>query len=130
VIGRTQLLGPDDVPALAKVMASYQMQPLSAYRGQVVLEVPATQWPVWNDEASLDERFIGTLNFLLTFCQPIDPSEVDLMARFAQIEIGLGLPFNAEALGDDVREAMRAGTAAARQTMAQKVGAISQKTNG
>ena len=52
------------------------------------------------------------------------------MARFAQIEIGLGLPFNAEALGDDVREAMRAGIAAARQTMAQKVGAISQKTNG
>jgi hypothetical protein len=130
VIGRTQLLGVEDVPSLAKVMASYKLQPLSAYRGQDALAAPPIQWPAWNEEASRDERFIGILNFLLTFCQPIDPSEVDLMARFAQIEIGLGLPFNAEALGEDVREAMRAGIAAARQTMAQKVGAISQKTNG
>ncbi len=34
VIGRTQLLGPEDVPALAKVMDGYKVQPLSAYRGQ------------------------------------------------------------------------------------------------
>jgi hypothetical protein len=130
VIGRTQLLGVDDVPSLAKVMASYLMQPLSAYRGQAALAQPTVQWPAWNEEASRDERFIGTLNFLLTFCQPIDPSEAELMARLARIGIGPGLPFDAASLDDSTREAIRAGIAAARQTMAQKVSAISQKTNG
>jgi len=130
VIGRTQLLGPDDVSALAKVMASYRLQPLSAYRGQSSPASQTVQWPIWNDEASRDERFIGYLNFLLTFCQPIDPSEAELMARFAKIGIGPGLPSEAEALVDPTREAIRAGIAAARQTVAQKVSTISQKTNG
>jgi hypothetical protein len=130
VIGRTQLLGVEDVPALANVMASYKMQPLSAYRGQNTPDAPDTQWPVWNEEASRDERFIGYLNFLLTFCQPVDPSEADLMARFAQIGIGPGLPFDAATLDGEVREAMRTGIAAARGTIAEKVGAISQKVNG
>jgi hypothetical protein len=130
VIGRTQLLGVEDVPALAKVMASYLIQPLSAYRGQAALAQPTVQWPAWNEEASRDERFIGTLNFLLTFCQPSDPYEADLMARLARIGIGPGLPFDAASLDDSIREAIRAGIAAAHQTMAQKVMTISQKTNG
>ena len=130
VIGRTQLLGPDDVPALAEVMARYKMQPLSAYHGQAAPAAPVTQWPTWDDEASRDERFIGYLNFLLAFCQPIDPSEADLMARFAQIGIGPGLPFDAATLDSEVREAMRNGIAAAHETIAEKVGTISQKVNG
>jgi hypothetical protein len=130
VIGRTQLLGKADVPVLAQVMASYKLHTLSAYRGQSSPAPQAVQWPVWNDEASRDERFIGTLDFLLTFCQPIDPSEAELMARFAQIGIGPGLPFDAVSLDDSTREAIRAGIAAARRTMAQEVMTISQKTNG
>ena len=88
VIGRTQLLGADDVPVLSKVMAGYRVQTLSAYRGQSAPALPPVQWLIWNDEASRDEHFIGTLNFLLSFCQPIHRSEGDLMARFAQIGIG------------------------------------------
>jgi len=130
VIGRTQLLGPDDVDALAKVMASYKMQPLSAYRGQAAPAAPAVQWPIWNDEASRDERFIGYLNFLLSLCQPIHPSEAGLLARLAKIGIGPGLPFDADALSDEIREAICAGIAAAQQTMAVKVRNLGQKVNG
>jgi hypothetical protein len=130
VIGRTQLLGADDVPALAKVMAGYKIQPLSAYRGQSGPAVQPVEWPVWNDEASRDERFIGYLNFLLSFCQPTHPSEADLMARFAQVGIGAGLPFDADALSDEAREAIRAGVAAARKTMAAKTRDIGKKVNG
>jgi hypothetical protein len=130
VIGRTQLLGADDVPVLAEVMASYKLQPLSAYRGQDAPATPPTQWPIWNDEASRDERFIGTLNFLLSFCQPLHPSEADLMARFAKIGIEPGTPFDADALDDQVRNAIRAGVAAARETVAAKVSTIAQKANG
>lgn len=130
VIGRTQLLSADDVPALAKVMASYKIQSLTAFRGQDGPETPANQWPAWNDEASRDERFITYLNFLLTFCQPIHPSEEELMSRFAKIGIGPGLPFDAASLDDQVREAIRAGVAAARETMAAKARVMGEKVRG
>ena len=130
VIGRTQLLGADDVPALAKVMASYKLQTLSAYRRQDGPAAQTIQWTVWNDEASRDERFIGTLNFLLWLCQPFHPSEADLMARFARIGIGPGLPFDAKALDDETRDAIRAGVASAQETMAAKVRNFGQKIRG
>ncbi len=130
VIGRTQLLGADDVPVLAKVMASYKLQTLSAYRGQSSPAPQSVQWPIWNDEASRDERFIGYLNFLLSFCQPIHPSETDLMARFAKIGIGPGLPFDGEALDAEVRDSIRAGIAAARETVAAKITTIAKQVNG
>jgi hypothetical protein len=130
VIGRTQLLGPDDVPALSKVMAGYRIQTLSAYRGQSSPAPQPVEWPLWNDEASRDERFIGYLNFLLSFCQPAHPSEADLMARFAQIGIGPGMPFDTDTLSDDVREAIRAGVAAARETMTTKASHSGQKVHG
>jgi hypothetical protein len=130
VIGRTQLLGADDVSALSQVMAGYKIQPLSVYRGQSSPDVQPVEWPVWNDEASRDERFIAYLNFLLSFCQPLHPSEADLMARFAQVGIGPGLDFDADALDDQVREAISAGVAAARGTMAGKARNLGQKVNG
>ena len=130
VIGRTQLLGPDDIPVLAKVMASYKVQPLSGHLGQAAPVTQTIQWPVWNDEASRDERFIGYLNFLLSLCQPIHPSEADLMARFATIEIGPGLPFDAKALDDETRDAIRAGVASGQETMAAQVRNFGQKTRG
>ena len=130
VAGRTQLLSVDDVPALTKVMDSYHVQSLSAYRGQSGPAPEPVQWPVWNDEASRDERFIGYLNFLLSFCQPIHPSEADLMARFAQIGIGAGQPFDAEALSDKVRDAIRAGVNASRETMAAESLTVGSSVNG
>jgi len=130
VIGRTQLLGSDDVPALAKVMAGYKIQPLSAFRGKSGPNAPPFDWPLWNDEASRDERFIGYVNQLLSFCQPIHLSEADLMARFAQIGIGAGLSFEADTLSDEVREAIRAGVASARDTTAAKTGQVGKRVNG
>jgi hypothetical protein len=130
VAGRTQLLGPDDVPALTKVMDSYQVQSLSVYRGQSGRAPEAVQWPIWNDEASRDERFIGYLNSLLGFCQPIHPSEADLMASFAQIGIGAGQPFAADALSDEIRDAIRAGVTNAREIMAAKSRSIGKSVNG
>lgn len=103
VIRRTHLLGAKEVLALSRVMESYRKQPLSSYRGQRVPADHAVDWPVWNDAASRGERFIGYLNFQLSFCQPVLPSEIDLMERFAQAGIGAGLPFNADALIDLVR---------------------------
>jgi len=130
VIGRTQLLSPDDIPALAKIMASYKIQPLSAYRGQDSPAAPPVKWPIWNDEASRDERFISYVNFLLKFCHLLHPGEAELMARFAKIGIGAGLPFDAGALDSEMRDAIRAGVAAAKETMAKKARNFGQKVDG
>lgn len=130
VIGRTQLLGPDDIPALAEVMNSYRVQTLSAYRGQSSPPSEPVEWPLWNDEASRDERFISYLNFLLRFCQPTHPSEADMMARFARIGIGPGAPFDADALNDDLREAIRVGINSARDEMVAKTQSAGKKVNG
>ena len=52
------------------------------------------------------------------------------MARFAQIGIGAGLPFDAEALSDQAREAIRAGVVAAREAMVAKTRTAGKKING
>ena len=130
VIGRTQLLGPNDVPILAKIMEAYNVQTLSSHRSQASPPAQPVEWPVWDDAASRDERFISYVNFLLSFCQPTHPSEEELMARFAQIAIGPGLPFDAEALSPEVREALRAGVDSARKTISTNLENLGQIING
>ena len=130
LIGRTQLLGSEDAPALAKVMESYELQPLSAYRGQPVQELEPVQWPVWNDEASRDEGFIGYVNFLLQFCQPTQQSEIEMMKRFDRIGIASGASFDAEALDAGMREALGSGINDAREKISTGVATVSQQVNG
>lgn len=131
IIGRTQLHGADDVDRAAEVMAGYRAQPLSAFLGTAAPPAPAAvDWPVWNDEASRDERFIGLVNPLLTLCQPPHPSEVELLARFARIGIGPGVPFDADTLDPATRDALRAGVAAARARLEQRAAALGKIVNG
>ncbi|MEE4274716.1 MAG: DUF1254 domain-containing protein, partial [Thermoleophilia bacterium] len=102
IIGRTQLLGPDDVQALAKVQAGYRLRPLSEFAGTPKPpDAPNVDWPLWADEASRDERFIGYLNFLLLWCRPIHPDDAALMERLQGIGIEPGAPFDAEGLDED-----------------------------
>lgn len=131
LIGRTQLLGADDVPALDKIMKSYKLQTLSAYRGQTGPPPAASvQWPVWDDEASRDERFIVYVNFLLQFCQPTHPSEIELMKRFARIGIAPGAVFDIEGLDAGMREALRSGINDSREKMATGMEKTARKING
>jgi len=74
VIGRTQLLGPDDVETLRPIMEAYQLETLSTHLDTESPTAPTFDWPVWNDEASRDERFIGYVNRLLEWCQPTHPN--------------------------------------------------------
>jgi len=111
-------------------MAGYTLQTLSAYRGQISPVVQPVEWPLWNDEASRDERFIGYLNHLLSFSQPTHPSETEMMARFTQIGIGPGVPFDAETLNGDIRDAIQKGVSGARESMTANIRDSGQKVNG
>jgi len=130
VIGRTQLLGAHDVETLGGIMAAYDLRPLSAHTGDAAPTSEPYAWPAWNDEASRDERFIGYANALLPLCRPFHPDDVPLLERFASIGIGAGRPFDAEALDDETRVAIRAGVAEARAAIEVKVGDLGRKANG
>ncbi len=130
MIGRTQLLGPDDQPALAEVMRQYKLEPYAVYQGGDAPTLPAVDWPVWNDEASRDERFISYVNALLPLCQPIHPDEAAMFARFAQIGVGPGLPFDPETLDETWREALAQGVASARAVLAEAPATIGKMSNG
>ena len=117
MIGRTQLLAADDLEATAAIMAAYRLETLSTYQGVTPLATEPIDWPIWNDEASRDERFIGYVNLLLALCQPPDPSEVEIFDRFSRIGIGAGIDFDSDSLDDERRAAIRAGIDTARATI-------------
>lgn len=130
VIGRTQLLGPDDVDACGAIMAAYDLTPLSAHTGAPTPPALPFDWPVWDDPASRDERFIACVNALLPLCQPFHPDDVARLERFASIGIRSGEQFDADALDDDTREAIRAGVNEARTAIESKIGQLGRSVNG
>ena len=74
------------------------MQPLSAFLGQPAPKAaPAIDFikPLTPDEEKTSLEFFNILNFVLQFC-PTDPSETELMARFAKIGVGAGKTFDSE----------------------------------
>jgi hypothetical protein len=130
IIGRTQLLGPDDVETLRPIMRAYHLEPLSKHLGTAAPTASAFDWPAWNDEASRDERFIGYVNPLLEWCQPPHPSEAAMFERFARAGIGAGLPFDHEALDDNTRAALRSGVDRARAKITSRVEHLGDLVNG
>ena len=130
LIGRTQLFSPEDKSALAKVMVQYRLEPLAVYNSGEAPELPAVDWPVWDDEASRDERFVGFVNHLLEFCGPVHPSDVDLFDRFAKAGIGPGEDFDPDALGDDQRAALAGGAASGQAKIKKAAGEQGELVNG
>ena len=130
IIGRTQLLGPDDVETLRPIMDAYHLEPLSARLGMAAPTAPTFDWPVWDDAASRDDRFVTYVNRLLEWCQPPHPSEVAMFERFASAGIGSGIPFDGDRLDEPTRLAMRAGVDRARARIADRVANLGAKVNG
>ena len=130
VIGRTQLLGPDDVETLGRIMAGYDLRPISAHTGDPAPAAEPYDWPVWNDDASRDERFIGYVNALLPLCRPFHPEDRPLLERSALIGIGSGEPFDADTLDEATREAIRTGVSESRAAMETKIANTGRKVNG
>jgi hypothetical protein len=130
LIGRSQLLGPDDAPVLAGIMRQYLVQPYAVFAGGSAPALPPFDWPQWDDEASRDERFVRYLNALLLLCQPPHPDDVELFGRFARIGIGPGLAVEVEALRADVRTALADGVSAARAELAAASEGLGTAVNG
>ena len=110
---RTQLFNPGDLDNVKKVQAGYKAQTLSAFLGQPARKAaPAIDFikPLTPAEEKTSPQFFNILNFVLKFC-PTDPSETELMARFAKLDIGAGKTFDANKLTPEMKAAIEQGMA-------------------
>src|SRR5437773_708067 len=109
---RTQLFKPDDIDNVKKVQASYKAQTLSAFLSQPLPKAAPTInfiKPLSPAEEKTSPEFFNILNFVLQFC-PTNPSETELMARFAKIGVGAGKTFDASKLSPEMKTAIEQGT--------------------
>jgi hypothetical protein len=110
---RTQLFNPDDLDNVKKVQAGYKAQPLSAFLGNPAPKAPPTIdfiKPLTPDQEKTSLDVFNILNFILQFC-PTDPSETELMARFAKIGVGARKTFDASKLSPEMKTAIKQGMA-------------------
>jgi hypothetical protein len=112
-IYRTQLLNPGDLDNVKKAQAGYKVQTLSAFLGTAAPKAaPVIDFikPLTPAEQKNSLQFFNNLNFVLQFC-PTNPSETELMARFAKIGVGAGKTFDASKLSPEVKAAIEQGMA-------------------
>ncbi len=108
---RTQLFNAEDIVNVRKIQAGYRAQPLSAFLHQPAPpSAPAVNWPKPSEEMLTTPAIFPYLNFLLQFC-PTDPSETDLMARFAELNLGAGKTFELASFAPPVQQAITDGIA-------------------
>lgn len=109
---RTQLFGPDDLANVKRVQSGYRVQPLSAFIGQ---EPPAAaasiEWPKPELATMTTTPALFRYMTFLMDLEPTDPSETDVVARFAKIGIGAGLPFDETKLTPEMTKALQDGIA-------------------
>jgi hypothetical protein len=118
---RTQLFSPDDLDKVKAIQAGYKVQPLSAFLGQPAPEpAPAIDFiePLTREEINKSPKLFQQLNFILQFC-PTHPSEKDLMARFAKLDIGAGKTFDWNKFSPEIQAAIGQGIADAWADFAQ-----------
>jgi len=108
---RTQLFKPDDIDNVKKVQAGYKLQPLSEFlAASAPKAAPAIDFlkPLTPEAQKTSPGFFNVLNFILKFC-PTDPSETELMARFAKLGIGAGKNFDVAKLSPEIKTAVEQG---------------------
>jgi hypothetical protein len=110
---RTQLFDPADIENVKKVQAGYKVQPLSAFLGRPAPKAAPTIdfiTPLTPETQKTSTQLFSILNFVLQFC-PTNPSERELMARFAKIGVGAGKTFDADKLSPEMKTAIEQGMA-------------------
>jgi hypothetical protein len=127
---RTQLDGPEDVPAVRAVQAGLTLQSLSAFLGQPAPpSSPRIEFPPYDRARAHGHDFIAYLNFLLQFAEPPHSSEIELRKRFQAIGVGPGWAWDTSKLDSTLLKAIEAGIEDAKAAMAQKL-AVTQSSNG
>lgn len=121
VLYRTQLFNPGDIDNVKKIQAQYKVEPLSTFLGEPAPAAPLPVdflKPLSAEEEKTSPAFFTELNFILQFC-PTNPTETELMERFAKLGIGAGRTFDPAALSPEMRQAVQDGMADAWKAFAE-----------
>lgn len=106
---RIQLFSPSDLEQVQTIQAGIKAQPLSQFVGKPAPPAaPAIAWPQLVEGMTETPVIFSYLNFLLQFA-PTHPSETQLMARFAQLGIGAGKPFDIATFPPEIQQAIADG---------------------
>jgi len=126
---RTQLFGPSDVGKVKKIQEGYKVQPLSAFLKQPAPPFPpAIDWPAFSKE-DMKLPFPKLLNFILQFCPEVS-EEKELRAKFAEIGIAPGQPFDLSKLSETQKAEEALGVKEGYDAIEQKKNTIGKNVNG
>ena len=126
---RTQLFGPSDMPNVKRVQAGYKVQTLSQFLKQPPPPpAPAIDFPAFSKDA-MKLPFPKILNFVLQFC-PEPPEEKALRAKFAEVGIGAGQPFDLGKLSEAQKAEEALGVKEGYDAIVKQKDEIGKNVNG
>lgn len=131
-IFRTQLFHPDDLENVKAVQSGYRVQTLSEFLNEPPPPpAPRIQWPTITKELARNNPF-HYLSFVLQFCPPVGPAEVEkpLRERFARIGIEAGKPFSMDHLTPLQKVELLAGLKSGMQKIEEQVEKFGRHENG
>ncbi|MFO0880001.1 MAG: DUF1254 domain-containing protein [Gemmataceae bacterium] len=131
-IFRTQLFNSADIENVKKVQAGYKLQTLSAFlKTPAPPPAPEVKWPRIDKKLAERDPF-AYLNFLLQYCPPVGPADVEkpLRARFARIGIEAGKPFAVDKLTADQKAELEMGFKSGLEKIKKQAAALGKDENG
>jgi hypothetical protein len=130
-VGRTEIRGDEDIPAVKAVQAGYRLMPLSKFIGQPApTAAPNINFPPFiNAKSATADQFIEYLNFMMQW-QSFPAVEFPLLARMARIGIAPGRSFKASDLPPDVFKAVEEGMATGRAKVRREADNLGARVNG
>jgi hypothetical protein len=131
-IYRTQLFNPGDIDNVKKIQSAYKVQPLSAFlKKPAPTAAPEIEWPKIDKKLAETDPF-AYLNFILEFCPPTGPAEVEkpLRDQFAKIGIEAGKPFKLDKLTAEQKADLAAGIKSGLEKIKKEVANLGTDENG
>jgi uncharacterized protein (TIGR03000 family) len=129
---RTQLVNPADIDNVRKIQAGYKGQPLSTFLKKAPPAAASPiEWPKIDKKLAETDPF-AYLNFVLQFCPPVGPAEVEkpLRAKFAKIGIEAGKPFPLAKLSPEQKRDLEMSIKSGLEKIKKQVATIGKDENG
>ena len=109
VVVRTQLFGPEDLPAVQRIQEEYNLQTLSEYRGgNPVPKTEAIDIPEWQEGDQFTPAIFTYADAMLDMTETVE-EEKALMQDFAKLGIGRNLTFSMADFDPEVQTAIEEG---------------------
>lgn len=136
ILGRTQLNGPSDLPAVQELVSKYDVRPLSAYgdtsykppEGHVDPDVPSTA-PKSLVQQMDAQAFYSRLAAEMA-ANPPAPADAPMVAKLARLGIRPGKAFDINDVSPDVAKALQQSVSEGQKQIQAAVAHLGKDVNG